>query len=136
MGLSLAAVSRGYSLVVMHRLLITVASHAADDKTQGAGAEVAAACGLSGSGSQALEQGSGVAEHGLSCSLACGLIPAQRLNLCPLHWQADSFPPNQQGSPGNALLSYTKSMSCGVGPELQFHHCHTTDTVMNFRQNV
>ena len=34
-GLSLAVVSRGYSLVVVHRLLITGSSHAADDKTQG-----------------------------------------------------------------------------------------------------
>ena len=136
MGLSLVVVSRGYSLVVMHRLLITVASHAADDKTQGTRAEVAAACGLSSSGSQALQQGSRVAEHGLSCSLACGIILDQRLNLCLLHWQADSLPPNQQGSPGNALLSYTKSMNCGVRPELQFHHCHTTDTVTNFRQNM
>ena len=29
--------------------------------------------------------------HGLSCSTACGIFPDQRSNLCPLHWQADSF---------------------------------------------
>ena len=29
-----------------------------------------------------------VAEHRLSCSAACGIFPD--LNLCPLHWQADS----------------------------------------------
>ena len=30
--------------------------------------------------------------HGFSCSLACGVFPDQKLNLCPRHWQADSFP--------------------------------------------
>ena len=33
-----------------------------------------------------------VAEHGLSCSTACGIFPDQGSNLCPLHWQADSYP--------------------------------------------
>ena len=31
-----------------------------------------------------------VVEHGLSCSVACGIFPAQGSNLCPLHWQVDS----------------------------------------------
>ena len=31
-----------------------------------------------------------VGEHGLSCPAASGILPAQGLNLCPLHWQADS----------------------------------------------
>ena len=31
-----------------------------------------------------------VAEHGLSCSTACGIFPDQGLNPCPLHWQVDS----------------------------------------------
>ena len=35
--------------------------------------------------------GSAVVAHGLSCSTACGIFPDQRSNLCPLHWQADSF---------------------------------------------
>ena len=34
--------------------------------------------------------GSVVVVHGLSCSAACGIFPDQGLNLCPLHWQADS----------------------------------------------
>ena len=29
--------------------------------------------------------------HGLSCSTARGIFPDQGSNLCPLHWQADSF---------------------------------------------
>ena len=31
-----------------------------------------------------------VVAHGLSCSVACGILPDQGSNLCPLHWQADS----------------------------------------------
>ena len=37
--------------------------------------------------------------HGPSCSVACGIFPDQGLNLCPLHWQADSQPLRHQGSP-------------------------------------
>ena len=43
--------------------------------------------------------GSSVAVHGLHCSTACGSLPDQGLNLCPLHWQADSLPLSHQGSP-------------------------------------
>ena len=34
--------------------------------------------------------GSVVVAHGLSCSMACRILPDQDLNLCPLHWQVDS----------------------------------------------
>ena len=34
--------------------------------------------------------GSVVVAHGLSCSMACGISLDHSLNLCPLHWQADS----------------------------------------------
>ena len=43
--------------------------------------------------------GSVVVAHGLSCSAACGILPDQGSNLCPLHWQADSQPLRHQGSP-------------------------------------
>ena len=43
--------------------------------------------------------GSVVVAHGLSCSAACGILPDQGLNPCPLHWQADSQPLRHQGSP-------------------------------------
>ena len=43
--------------------------------------------------------GSVVVAHGLSCSTACGILPDQGLNPCPLHWQADSQPLRHQGSP-------------------------------------
>ena len=37
--------------------------------------------------------------HGLRCSTACGIVPDQGSNPCPLHWQADSQPLRHQGSP-------------------------------------
>ena len=43
--------------------------------------------------------GSVIVAHGPSCSVACGIVPNQGLNLCPLHWQADSQPLRHQGSP-------------------------------------
>ena len=43
--------------------------------------------------------GSVVVAHGPSCSAACGILPDQGSNPCPLHWQADSQPLCHQGSP-------------------------------------
>ena len=43
--------------------------------------------------------GSAVVAHGPSCSAACGILPDQGSNLCPLHRQADSQPLRHQGSP-------------------------------------
>ena len=56
--------------------------------------------------------GSVVVAHGPSCSAACGIFPDQGLNLCPLHWQADSQPLRHQGSPefSFAHTSYPVSM--------------------------
>ena len=48
--------------------------------------------------------GSVVVAHGPSCSVACGILPDQGSNPCPLHWQADSQPLRHQGSPLNFLL--------------------------------
>ena len=36
--------------------------------------------------------GSVAVAHGPSCSAACGILPDQGSNPCPLHWQADSQP--------------------------------------------
>ena len=57
----------GYTRVLVHGLLMAVASLVAE-KAQ---ASVAAA-------------------HGLSCPMACGIFLNQGSNPCPLHWQADS----------------------------------------------
>ena len=43
--------------------------------------------------------GSVVVAHGPSCSAACGILPDQGSNPCPLHWQVDSQPLHHQGSP-------------------------------------
>ena len=43
--------------------------------------------------------GSVVVANGPSCSAACGILPDQGSNPCPLHWQADSQPLRHQGSP-------------------------------------
>ena len=46
--------------------------------------------GFSCCGARALEQGSVIVVHGLSCPVACGIFPDQGSNPCPLCWQADS----------------------------------------------
>ena len=52
-----------------------------------------------------------VAEQGLSscgtranCSMACGIFPDQGSNLCPLYWQADSYPLYHQGGPSQYFV--------------------------------
>ena len=47
--------------------------------------------------------GSIIVAHGPSCSAACGILPDQGSNPCPLHWQADSQPLRHQGSPWAAF---------------------------------
>ena len=42
--------------------------------------------------------------HGLTYSTACGIIPNQGSNPCPLHWQADSYPLYHQGHPWSCLF--------------------------------
>ena len=56
--------------------------------------------------------GSVAVAHGLSCSTACGILPDQGSNHCPLHWQADSQPLHHQGSPN------TRDLCCGLGDPL------------------
>ena len=48
--------------------------------------------------------GSVIVAHGPSCSAACGILPDQGSNPCPLHWQADSQPLRHQGSPIRPIL--------------------------------
>ena len=93
-GFSLAAVSRGLSVVAMYRLLIAVASVVAENGLQGPRASVGAA-------PRRWSTGSIVAAHRLSCCEAYGIFPDQGWNPHLLHWQADSLPPSHQGSPDN-----------------------------------
>ena len=50
--------------------------------------------------------GSVIVAHGPSRSAACGILPDQGSNPCPLHWQADSQPLRHQGSPCFLFLSF------------------------------
>ena len=50
--------------------------------------------------------GSVVVAHGPSRSAACGILPDQGSNPCPLHWQAESQPLRHQGSPKDRLLCW------------------------------
>ena len=52
--------------------------------------------------------GSVVVAHGPRCSAACGIVPDQGSNPCPLHWQADSQPLRHQGSPTPILFDRPK----------------------------
>ena len=70
--------------------------------------------------------GSLIRAHRLSCSGACGIFPDLGLNLCLLHWQADSLPLSCQGSPmwtilkvliGCVTISLLLFMFCGFGHE-------------------
>ena len=53
--------------------------------------------------------GSVVVAHGPSCSAACGILPDQGSNPCPLHWQADSQPLRHQGSP-QPIFNFLKNL--------------------------
>ena len=56
--------------------------------------------------------GSAIVAHGPSRSTACGILPDQGPNPCPLHWQADSQPLRHQGSPVVPLLNPWFLFSC------------------------
>ena len=69
---------QGLLFIAVRRLLIVVASLIAEHGLQAHGLQ------------QLWHTGSVVVAHGLSCSMACGILPEQGSNPCPLHWQADS----------------------------------------------
>ena len=50
--------------------------------------------------------GSAIVAHGPSYSAACGILPDQGSNPCPLHRQADSQPLHHQGSPHTTFYIY------------------------------
>ena len=70
-GLSLVAVSEGYSVFVVCGLLIAVASLVVEAWILGHIGSVAVA-------------------HRPRCPAAGGIVPDQGLNLCPWHWLVDS----------------------------------------------
>ena len=98
-GFSLVVESRGYALVVTHRLLIVVASLVTKHGLQGVQVSVVAAHGLSSCGSPALKHR--LSSCGAWAQLLGGMweiFPDQGSNLCFLHWQVDSPPLSHQES--------------------------------------
>ena len=93
---SLVVQSRGYSPVVVHRLLTAVASLAVEG-LQGVRASAVAVSRLQSTGSV-------VVVHGLSFHMSCGIFPDQGLNLCLLSWQANFLPLSHQGSPQTVVF--------------------------------
>ena len=84
--ISLVTVTGGYSLVVVHGLLIALASLVAEHGLWGTWASVAVSYRLSSCGSQSLECSSVVVADRLSCPKTYGIFPHQGSHLCPLHW--------------------------------------------------
>ena len=69
-------------------------------------AQVFSSCGRRGP--VAARGGSVVVARGFSCPVACGIFPHQGPNPRPLHWQADFYPLDSQGSPEPHFLSARK----------------------------
>ena len=72
-----------------------MASLVVEHRFWGLGALVVA-CEPSSCGSRALDTGSAVGAHGLSCSAARGIFLDKGLNLCLLHRPEDSLPLSQE----------------------------------------
>ena len=79
---------RGPLFLALCRFLTVVASLVAEHELGGVQASVLVAPRLQSTVSM-------VVVHRLSCSAASGIFPEQGLNLCLLHWQADSLPLSQ-----------------------------------------
>ena len=60
--------------------------------------------------------------HGLSCSVACQIFLDQGLNLCLLHWQADSLSLSHQENPEVRFLSTGKLHTLHKMGELYTSH--------------
>ena len=75
--------------------------------------------------------GSAAVAHGPSRSAACGIFPDRGMNLCSLHWQADSQPPRLQGSPQSNFLFYLLPLKLGIVPLLE-HIFHITIPTLYF----
>ena len=100
---------------LQHRLFLVAASKAYTNRGAQAShcrgfsyceARTLGACGLSRCRSQAPEHRLSNCSTRLSCSRACEIFTDQGSNPCLLHWQADSWPLNHQGSPLWCILNW------------------------------
>ena len=55
--------------------------------------------------------------HRPGCPVTCGIFLDQASNLCPLDWQANSYPPDQ-GSPSSEFLECKNEM-CFTKEEME-----------------
>ena len=95
-GLFFSGSEQGLLLVVVHGLLIVVASLVAEHRLS-------------------VAQAAAVVAHGLSGPAACGIFMNQRSNLCPLHWQADCSLLDHHGHPlALPFPSYRTSCISGI----------------------
>ena len=79
--------------------------------------------------------------HDLALSLflsACGIFPDQGANLCPLHWQEDSYPLyHHQGSPSLRILNigfrfFLPSLCAMVLIHFYFYVCYKPHHTMSY----
>ena len=75
--------------------------------------------------------GSVIVAHGPSCSMACGILPDQGSNPCPLHWQADSQPLRHQGSP-LVMLFVLRCENFSRMDIYKLNYCHEAGWIFNF----
>ena len=100
------------------RGLSPVAASGGHSSSQCAGLSLSRPLSLRSTGSR--RTGSAIVAHGPSRSAACGILPDQGSNPCPLHWQADSQPLRHQGSP-KVFTSCFGGQARGSSP--YGHHC-------------
>ena len=79
--------------------------------------------------------GSAVVAHGPSCSAACGILPDQGSNPCPLHWQADSQPLRHQGSPKDTFRQKKTKRFCHLIRKY-FLKCFKLKTSNNMKTQI
>ena len=113
-GLSLVAASRDHALVAAYKLLIAVSSLVVEQGLCSSRASAFVAPELKSAGSV-------VEARGLSCSAACGIFLDKGLNLCTLHWRADSLLLSHQGSPCLFFNSSIFFLNFGCAGSLVWH---------------
>ena len=82
--------------------------------------------------------GSVTVAHGPSRSAACGILPDQGSNPCPLHWQADPQPLRHQGSPLFTTLM-TDYISCAwkcTWNRARFSHLAVLSAAFSFPPSI
>ena len=112
--------SGGYSLIVVRRLPIVVASLVVEHGLQGTRASVVVGHGLSGCGARAYP-------------VAYEIFQVQGSNTCPLYWQASSNPLCHQGYPNTFSCT---PYSFAVTPHSSLTHLLTTTNLLSVSRDL